>query len=248
MRTIHSDVAIIGGGLVGTWTAYFLRKRGHSVAVHRERRGRQPGERRQFRQCSPGRASSGRISARAARHRAMGTDRGADRRAMRVLAMRSLLYRARPEGTGAARTLPAGGDGGRAGDRADRRERSAPAISLCSGRMSAARRGRKRDGTANPRLATPAVARAARALGAEIFPDTRVVGLEPAGERFRVATDRDLVVRGAVRRQRGGRLGQRDRRAIRRDHADVSGGAAEFRHRAAAVFHHMRRCRRSTAR
>jgi len=33
MRTIHHDVAIIGGGLVGTWTAYFLRKRGRSVAV-----------------------------------------------------------------------------------------------------------------------------------------------------------------------------------------------------------------------
>ena len=33
MRTIHSDVAIIGGGLVGIWTAYFLRKRGHSVTV-----------------------------------------------------------------------------------------------------------------------------------------------------------------------------------------------------------------------
>src|SRR5437899_6406758 len=33
MRTIHTDVAIIGGGLVGTWTAYFLRKRGRSVAV-----------------------------------------------------------------------------------------------------------------------------------------------------------------------------------------------------------------------
>ena len=33
MRAIHSDVAIIGGGLVGTWAAYFLRKRGRSVAV-----------------------------------------------------------------------------------------------------------------------------------------------------------------------------------------------------------------------
>src|ERR1043166_8345020 len=33
MRTIHCDVAIIGGGLVGTWTAYFLRKRRRSVAV-----------------------------------------------------------------------------------------------------------------------------------------------------------------------------------------------------------------------
>jgi len=33
MGVIHSDVAIIGGGLVGTWTAYFLRQRGHSVTV-----------------------------------------------------------------------------------------------------------------------------------------------------------------------------------------------------------------------
>jgi sarcosine oxidase, subunit beta len=33
MRTIHSDVSIIGGGLVGAWTAYFLRKRGRSVAL-----------------------------------------------------------------------------------------------------------------------------------------------------------------------------------------------------------------------
>src|SRR5438067_13556810 len=33
MRTIHTDAAVIGGGLVGTWTAYFLRKRGRSVAV-----------------------------------------------------------------------------------------------------------------------------------------------------------------------------------------------------------------------
>ena len=33
MRTIHSDVAIIGGGLVGTWTADFLRKRGRRSSV-----------------------------------------------------------------------------------------------------------------------------------------------------------------------------------------------------------------------
>src|SRR6185503_13921452 len=51
-----------------------------------------------------------------------------------------------------------------------------------------------RDGTANPRLATPAVARAAQALGANIVPQTRVVGLEAIGERFRVVTDRDLTV------------------------------------------------------
>jgi sarcosine oxidase subunit beta len=52
----------------------------------------------------------------------------------------------------------------------------------------------KRDGTANPRLATPAVARAARALGAEIWQGTRVTAVEPVGERFRVVTDRAFVV------------------------------------------------------
>jgi len=52
----------------------------------------------------------------------------------------------------------------------------------------------KRDGTANPRLATPAVARAARALGAEIWQGTRVTRVEFAGERLRVVTDREFVV------------------------------------------------------
>src|SRR4029077_14875081 len=51
----------------------------------------------------------------------------------------------------------------------------------------------KRDGTANPRLATPAVARAARALGADLYPNTRVVALKHTGDHFRATTDRDLV-------------------------------------------------------
>ena len=50
------------------------------------------------------------------------------------------------------------------------------------------------DATANPRLATPAVARAAHALGAEIVSGVRVTGIAQATGRFRVATDRDLIV------------------------------------------------------
>ena len=33
MSIIRSEVAIVGGGLMGCWTAYFLRKRGRSVTV-----------------------------------------------------------------------------------------------------------------------------------------------------------------------------------------------------------------------
>ena len=52
----------------------------------------------------------------------------------------------------------------------------------------------KRDGTANPRLVTPAVARAARALGADIYPNTHVVAVEKVGRRFRVSTDREFIL------------------------------------------------------
>jgi sarcosine oxidase subunit beta len=44
-----------------------------------------------------------------------------------------------------------------------------------------------RDATANPRLLTPAVARAARRLGAEILSGTHVTAFAKEGERFRLA-------------------------------------------------------------
>ena len=33
MRTIGTDVAIVGGGLMGSWTAFFLRRRGRGVVL-----------------------------------------------------------------------------------------------------------------------------------------------------------------------------------------------------------------------
>ena len=193
MRTIHHDVAIIGGGLVGTWTAFFLRKRGHSVAV---------------------------IEKGAVGSQASGVNFGNVRLQGRhpdefPLALRAheiweqieqligercefspcghhyialdpkelpKLERYHAEGTAAGLEIELIG--------ANELRRRFPWLTpdACGATWS------RRDGTANPRLATPAVARAARALGAEIFPDTRVTGVESIGERFRVSTNRDLVV------------------------------------------------------
>ena len=50
-----------------------------------------------------------------------------------------------------------------------------------------------RDATANPRLATPAVARKARALGVTIRPKTRVSGAREAGGVFHIETDAGAV-------------------------------------------------------
>lgn len=52
----------------------------------------------------------------------------------------------------------------------------------------------RRDAVANPRLAGPAVARAAGAAGAELLEGARVVAAERAGVTFRIVTDNGLVV------------------------------------------------------
>src|SRR3989440_7154383 len=192
MRTIHHDVAIIGGGLVGTWTAYFLRKRGRSVVVIEKGavgsqasgvnfgnvrlQGRHPTEfplalraHQQWEQIE----------------QLIGETCEFTRCGHLYIALDpkelSKLERYRAEG------VAAGFDIEWIGANDLRRQFPWLGRDVCGATWS------KRDGTANPRLATPAVARAARALGADIFPHTRVVALEAAGERFRVVTDGDLV-------------------------------------------------------
>ena len=192
MRVIHSDVAIIGGGLIGTWTAYFLRQRGHSVAV---------------------------IEKDVVGSQASGVNFGNVRLAGRhpsefPLALRAIEQWERLEELVGERCefsqcghsyialdlkeLPrleryqregsAGGlDIELVGANEVRRRFPWLGPEVCGATWS------KRDGTANPRLATPAVARAARALGAEIFPHTRVLALEATSTHFRATTDRDLV-------------------------------------------------------
>ena len=193
MRTIHHDVAIIGGSLVGTWTAYFLRKRGRSVAVLEKGavgsqasgvnfgnvrlQGRHPDE---FPLALRAHAQWERIE------ELIGEQCEFSPCGHFYIALdpKELprLERYQREGT-------AGGLEIELID-ANTLRRKFPWLGpdACGATWS------RRDGTANPRLATPAVARAARAQGAKIFPDTRVVGIEAAGERFRVVTDRDLAV------------------------------------------------------
>jgi glycine/D-amino acid oxidase-like deaminating enzyme len=192
MRTIHTDVAIIGGGLVGTWAAYFLRKRGHAVTV---------------------------IEKGAVGSQASGVNFGNVRLQGRhptefPLALRAIEQWERIEAligercefspcghyylaldpkeiTKLERYHAEGTAGGLEVDLIGGNElrRRFPWLGpdACGATWS------KRDGTANPRLVTPAVARAARALGAEIYPNTRVTAVEPAGEKLRAVTDRDLA-------------------------------------------------------
>jgi sarcosine oxidase subunit beta len=192
MRTIHTDVAIIGGGLVGTWTAYFLRKRGHSVAVIEKGavgsqasgvnfgnvrlEGRHPTE---FPLALRAHALWEQI-AQLVGETCEFTPCGHSYIALDSKEL-TRLERYQREGTAGGLEIELLGA-------ADVRRRF-PYLGpdVCGATWS------KRDGTANPRLATPAVARAARALGAEIFPNTRIVALERGGDGFRATTDRDLV-------------------------------------------------------
>ncbi|MEA2874120.1 MAG: hypothetical protein QOH67_4096 [Hyphomicrobiales bacterium] len=197
MRTIHTDVAIIGGGLVGTWTAYFLRKRGHSVAVIEKGavgsqasgvnfgnvrlEGRHPTE---FPLALRAMEQWERIEDLIG-ERCEFTPCGHSYIALDAKEL-TRLERYQKEGT-------AGGlDVELLGANEVRRRFPYLGPDVCGATWS------KRDGTANPRLVTPAVARAARALGADIFPNTRGVALEPAGERFRIVTDGDLIFEAPI--------------------------------------------------
>lgn len=193
MHTIQHDVAIIGGGLVGTWTAYFLRKRGLSVTVIEKGavggqasgvnfgnvrlEGRHPTEfplaLRAMEQWEHFEELIG--------ERCEFTPCGHSYFALDPKEL-ARLERYQREGTAGGLEIELLG--------ANEVRRRFPYLGpdVCGATWS------KRDGTANPRLATPAVARAARALGAEIWQRTRVTAVEPAGERFRVVTDREFVV------------------------------------------------------
>jgi sarcosine oxidase subunit beta len=197
MHVIHSDVAIIGGGLVGTWTAYFLRKRGQTVTVIEKGavgsqasgvnfgnvrlQGRHPGEfplalRAQDQWEQIEQLIGERCEFSSCGHAYIALDPKELPR----------LERYHREGTAGGLEIELIG--------ANELRRRFPWLGpdACGATWS------KRDGTANPRLVTPAVARAARALGAEIFPHTRVVALERSADGFRVRTDGELVVEAPV--------------------------------------------------
>lgn len=197
MRTFHTDVAIIGGGLVGTWTAYFLRKRGHSVSViemgavgsqasgvnfgNVRLEGRHPTE---FPLALRAHELWEQIE-QLIGERCEFTSCGHSYIALDPKEL-ARLERYQKEGTAGGLEIELLG--------ANEVRRRFPYLGpdVCGATWS------KRDGTANPRLATPAVARAAQALGAGIHPGTRVIALEQTGDRFRATTDRDLVFEAPI--------------------------------------------------
>ncbi|MBV9115546.1 MAG: FAD-binding oxidoreductase [Hyphomicrobiales bacterium] len=190
---LRTEVAIIGGGLMGSWTAYFLRRRGLSVAL----------------------IDKGEIGAQSSgvnfgNLRLQGRHPGQIPLALRADAVWDRIV----EHLGEACEFERGGhlylafdeaQMAKLGHMAEDMFRCGVPVKLLGaaglrarwpwlGAGVAGASWSARDATANPRLVTPAVARAARRLGAEILSGTRVSAFAKDGERFRLATDRDLEI------------------------------------------------------
>jgi sarcosine oxidase subunit beta len=193
LPTLRTETAIIGGGLMGSWTAFFLRRRGHAVTV--------------LEKGVVGAQASGvnfgnvRLQAHSIEEIPLALRAHALWEEHERLVGESCEYAA----TGHLRI--AASDADMAVLERDAAEQRPYGLELEMLDGVAVRRRwpwlsrrivgacwSRRDGTANPRLAGPAVARAARGLGAEIIERTKVIGVERVGHGFRLATDCDLVV------------------------------------------------------
>jgi sarcosine oxidase subunit beta len=193
MRLVRTETAIIGGGLVGCWTAYFLAARGRPAivlekgAVGAQASGVNFGNVR-LQGRFPGQIPLAlRAHALWERHEALVGDAcefeaiGHLRIAFTAAEMRLLDDHARE-------ARPYGLDLELLGGEEVRRRWPWLSALVIGASWS------PRDGAANPRLAGPAVARAARRLGAEIVEATKVVRIERTNGRFRLVTDRDVAV------------------------------------------------------
>lgn len=188
---MRTEVAVIGGGLIGSWTAFFLRRRGHAVTLiekgavgaqssgvnfgNLRLQGRHPGQyplalRAHDLWEQVGTLIGDECEFEQTGHLYLAFDAAQDE------ALRGIVSEARQAGVEASLLGPG----------EIRRRWPWLSHAVTSASWSA------RDATANPRLVTPAVARAAAALGAQVLEDTRVLALEPLRDGgFRLATDRD---------------------------------------------------------
>lgn len=178
-----SDVAIVGGGLIGAWTAFFLARRGHSVTV--------------IEKGLVGAQSSGanfgnlRLQGRfpgqyplSLRSQALWEDFDALIGEECEFEQTGHLYLAYDE----AEQAKLEGYAGVSESYGLAIERVGPAELRRRwpwlGERAVAATFSARDATANPRIATPAVARAAARLGAVIRENTRVTAVDRAGDGF----------------------------------------------------------------
>jgi sarcosine oxidase, subunit beta len=193
MTTLTADVAILGGGLMGAWSAYFLARRGQRVVL--------------LEKGMVGTQSSG---TNFGNLRLQGRFPGQYPLSLRAHALWERLR----ELIGDDCEFDATGHLYCAFDEVERAQiehyaEVAQAHGLVIEHLDAAalrRRfpwlGRKvvaatysgRDATANPRLVTPAVARAAKALGATIIENCRVTDVQKRGDAFVVLADNAVQV------------------------------------------------------
>lgn len=198
-RSVASDVVIVGGGIMGSSAAFFLRQRGCSVTLlERGLVGQQ----------------------------ASGTNFGNVRRQGRYLGQlplanrASLIWRRTPELIGEdVEYLQSGHirvcyrDRPETVGQLEKYARDARPLGLDLELLSsAALRSRfpffgpevlagsysPEDGHANPRLVAPAFARAAKRIGAGIFENTRIVSAEKNGEDFQVTSEDGRVFRAPI--------------------------------------------------
>ena len=190
---LRTATAIIGGGLMGSWTALMLRRRGLDCVV----------------------IEKGSVGAQAAAQnygniRLQGRYRGQIPLALRSIALWEQIEtligdRCEFEATGHLYA----GRAGKEEKKVEECARDAGDFGIATEILdTAGMRARwpwlkgpfalaswsPRDAVANPRLVTPAVARAAKALGAQVFEGLRVTGIERGNQSFRIATDGDLAV------------------------------------------------------
>ena len=193
MTSTTVDVAIIGGGLMGCFSAYFLRQRGCSVAVIEKDRV-----------CAAASAVNfGNL-------RLQGRNPAEFPLSLRAHAIWEDLARLTGEDCGVVssghvylgfapadqpKLEQAARDARAAGLDVDLLD--GPSARRCWPLLSGVVTGAswsKRDAVADPAVASPVVARLASRSGTQIIEHTKVVGVEPAATGFAIRTDRGLTV------------------------------------------------------
>ena len=188
MMTLHTGTAIIGGGLMGCWAALMLRRRGHRVTVlEKGHVGAQASGQNYGNLRVQGR-HPGQLPLSLRAHEAWERLRDYISDACE-LDFNGHLYAARDDAGEIAKIETAARNAAAVGLDVEVLDRAALAARWPWLRGFAAASWSARDATANPRLVTPAVARAARALGADIREGVRVRAAAAHSAGFRIEAE-----------------------------------------------------------
>lgn len=197
MKTLQADVAIIGGGLVGCFTALFLRRLGRSVIVLEKGAG--------------GAQSSGvnfgnvRLQGRNPAQYPLSLRSQSLWENLQELVGSDCEYKP----TGHLYVALGPEQIGKMEQTASEATANGVAVEVLGGNEARRRwpwlgpvvraaSWSERDATANPRLVTPAAARTAQANGATIVENTRAVEIERRASHFRVVAENATVVEAEI--------------------------------------------------